>query len=411
MARKTALVFVCVKGEVNGVFLAVANDGELDGVVRGELADKGSEGAGATDLDAVNFRDDIALFETGFVGSATGRDGREIGCCIEIGAIRNGEFVGFGDVRSEVDVIGAGVSSSDFAGRDEVLESAFDARNGDGEADAVGVGAGRSVNTDNFASSVDEWAAGVAGVDGGVGLDHVGEVLGGGEIAAIGGEGAAGARDDAGSDSVLILAESIADSDDLLAGVDGLGVAESDSREIGDVFNFEEGDVVHGVGTDEFDVFISRAVVEDDGDRAGTFDDMLVGEDVAVASDDHASACGSLGRRLTKPAGSAGFGEDRDNAGSDASGDFSDRTFGEVGGVAVGTIIDSDRCIIGEIIVNRKAEGATSSSESEDEKSDDEDLETDTGFFGFGRDEDDLGIIGRIRVSVLGDRIHFVLLN
>lgn len=209
----------------------------------------------------------------------------------------------------------------------------------------------------------------------------------------------------------MVLAEGVADGDDLLAGVNGLGVAESDGREVGNIFDFEKGDVIHGVGTDEFNIFVSRAVVEDDGDRAGAFDDMLVGEDVAIASNNHTSAGGSLGGRLPEPASSASFGEDRDDARGDAGGDFGDRTFGEVGGVAVGAVINGDRCIIGEIIVNRKAEGAAGSGEGEDKKSDDENLEADAGLFGFGWDEDDLGVIGRIRVSILGDRIHFVLLN
>lgn len=68
------------------MFLAVANDGELDGVAGRKFANEGSESAGATDFDAVNFRDDVASFEAGFVGGATGCDGREISGRVEIGA-------------------------------------------------------------------------------------------------------------------------------------------------------------------------------------------------------------------------------------------------------------------------------------------------------------------------------------
>ncbi len=226
------------------MFLAIADNRELDGVARGEFANKCREGAGAADFDSVNFRDDVASFEAGFFGGAAGDDGVLAGGRVEISAARDREFVGFGDVGREVDVVGAEVGAGGIAAGDEVFEHAFHAGDRNSETDAVGVGAGRGVDADDFASSVDERAAGVASVDGGVGLNHVGQVFVRGHVAAVGGQRAAGAGDDAGSDSVLVLAEGVADSDDLLAGVDGLRVAEGDGWKVFSVFNFEESDVV-----------------------------------------------------------------------------------------------------------------------------------------------------------------------
>ena len=68
------------------MFLAVADNCELDGVAGGEFADEGGESAGAADFDAVNFRDDVASFEAGFFGGAAGGDGVLTGGCVEIGA-------------------------------------------------------------------------------------------------------------------------------------------------------------------------------------------------------------------------------------------------------------------------------------------------------------------------------------
>ena len=86
----TVLVFVGVEGEVDGVFLVVADNCELDGVARGEFANEGREGAGAADFDAVNFRDDVASFEASFFGGAAGGDGVLAGGRVEIGAARDG---------------------------------------------------------------------------------------------------------------------------------------------------------------------------------------------------------------------------------------------------------------------------------------------------------------------------------
>lgn len=203
------------------MLVVITNDGELDGVARGEFADESGEGASATDFNAIDFGDDIACFQAGFFGGATGGDGVYIASSEKIGALGNGEFVGFGDIGREVNIVGTEIGPGSLAGGNEIFEHAFDAGNGDGEADTVGVGAGGGVDADDLASGIDKRAARVAGVDSGVSLDHIGEVFGGGHITIVGSERATSTGDDTGSNSVLVLAKGVADGNDLLAGVDG----------------------------------------------------------------------------------------------------------------------------------------------------------------------------------------------
>ena len=59
-----------------------------------------------------------------------------------------------------------------------------------------------------------------------------------------GGNIATGARNDAGGDGVLVFTEGVADGNDLLANLDGLGIAESSGGEAGNVFDFKKSDVV-----------------------------------------------------------------------------------------------------------------------------------------------------------------------
>ena len=86
---------------------------------------------------------------------------------------------------------------------------------GDGEAEALGREDDGGVDADDFAAGVDERAAGVAGVEGGVGLDDVVDEPAGGAA-----EGSAHGADDAGGDGGL-EAVGIADGDHELADLQG----------------------------------------------------------------------------------------------------------------------------------------------------------------------------------------------
>ena len=88
-----------------------------------------------------------------------------------------------------------------------------------------GVAADGGVDGDDLAIGVEQRPAGVAGVDGGVGLDEVGEVG-----FAVGLHVAANGGHDAGADAVAI-AHGVADGDDGLADHEVAAIAELDDGE------------------------------------------------------------------------------------------------------------------------------------------------------------------------------------
>ena len=96
---------------------------------------------------------------------------------------------------------------------------------GDGEADAVraaGAREDRGVDADEPAGQIDQRAAGIAGIDGGVGLDEE-LVVGDADL------GARQRRDDAVGDG-LADAERIADGEHEVADLERVGIAEVDRR-------------------------------------------------------------------------------------------------------------------------------------------------------------------------------------
>ncbi len=155
----------------------------------------------------------------------------------------------------------------------------------DREADAVGVGAHGRVDPHDLAAGVEERAAGVAGVDAGVGLEEV-------EISAwiqafYVVAGATLGREDAGGHGVG-EAERVADGHDPVAHVDRVGVAERDRGEAR-LFDLEDGDVGVLVATD--DGALELAAVEEADHHVGRiFDHVVVGEQVAVGIVDERGA-------------------------------------------------------------------------------------------------------------------------
>ncbi len=135
------------------------------------------------------------------------------------------------------------------AGADDLVGGGLDDLGGDGEARACeGAAAGddEGVDADQFAMRVDQRAAGVAGVDGGVGLD---EVAG---LAAVFGVGVGPIKraDDAAGDGELEVAEGAAEGKHGLAGMQLGGVAPGDAGQVGGV-DLDDGQVVELVDADE----------------------------------------------------------------------------------------------------------------------------------------------------------------
>ena len=162
----------------------------------------------------------------------------------------------------------------------------------DGKAQALhrslGVGAAGQLggdDADHLAVLVEQGAAGVAGVDGGVGLEHVHyRSIAHGDGAVLGGDIAPG-------EGKGQLAQGVADGVHVLAHVELVGIAQGDRLEVAHV-DFQHGDVVLLFTAHQGGV-IALAVGEKHLDVADAVDDVIIGEDVAgaaVAADDEAGA-------------------------------------------------------------------------------------------------------------------------
>jgi len=90
---------------------------------------------------------------------------------------------------------------------------------------------------------------------------------------------------DAGGDG-LADGEGVADRQDHVADPQGAGIAECDRRQVGEV-KFEHREVRIRVFADDLRARLA-AVGQGDVDFGGTVDDVVVGDDVALGTDDHA---------------------------------------------------------------------------------------------------------------------------
>ena len=143
-----------------------------------------------------------------------------------------------------------------------------------------------SINTNHFTGGIDEWSTGVTAINCGIGLDHIGKGFIGGARGIRGSETTTFTRDDAGGHGVLVGAKRVANSYNLLTDVSGLAVTNFDWSKIFDVFDFNNGKIIDWVGADKFDIFISRTIVEDDANFGSISNDVLVGGDITIATDD-----------------------------------------------------------------------------------------------------------------------------
>src|SRR5688500_12031643 len=175
------------------------------------------------------------------------------------------------------------------------------------------------VDADDATARSDEGAAGVAGVEGGVGLDDVLDDA----LAVGGGEGAAEGADDAGGDGGL-EAVGVADGDGHLADAQAVRIAEGGGGELLGVvaLDAEDGEVGGGIGADDFDLE-AAAVGRDGFELAGVLDDVVVGEDVAVRGQEEAGA-GAADFEGTAAGAHLAEDGDVDDGGADAGDDGAD---------------------------------------------------------------------------------------
>ena len=150
---------------------------------------------------------------------------------------------------------------------------------GDGEADALARRDDGGIDADHLALEVDERAAGVAGIDRGVGLD---EVLVGGDAHV----GAPGGADDPHRHR-LVQPEGVADGDGPLADPEGVRIAQAGHAELVVGLEADEGEVGFRVGPEDLAPVFSL-VGEPHRDLVGALDHVEVGEDESPLVDDDA---------------------------------------------------------------------------------------------------------------------------
>ena len=240
-------------------------------------------GVGGGDLRAVHADDDVALLDARRLGRAA------LGHVGHISALAHGELVDLGvlgvdGLHAEPDVgVRHGLALDDLVGD----LGGVVARDGETDAgEALGVGAVQRADAHELALGVDERAAGVARVDGGVDLDQVGveRVARGALEELVAREG----RDDALRDG-LLEAEGAAHRHDPVADLQRRGVPDLHRGDAGALeVDLDHSDVGGGVGAHEGRVVALS--VDGHGDALGVLDHVVVGDDVAVRVVDDAGA-------------------------------------------------------------------------------------------------------------------------
>jgi hypothetical protein len=151
------------------------------------------------------------------------------------------------------------------------------------------------VDTNDLATGVEQRAAGVAGIDGRVGLNGI---LNGCALGAAGrGQGADGADNAARHGAVE--AEGIADGVNLLAHRKSAGIGQRDRLQVGR-FDLQQGQIVHLVDAHHFGG-VAALIAERHLDAAvGALHHMVVGEHMAGLVEDEARALALLRHRAVK---------------------------------------------------------------------------------------------------------------
>ena len=183
-----------------------------------------------------------------------------------------------------------------FAVANQRVHDGLNNLRGNSEAHAAERARGRDqegVDADDLATSVDERASGVALVDGRVGLN----VLAGLARVIVIRIRTIERADDAARHGEAET-ERVAEGENGLAGAKLGRIAEGNVREIG-AFDLDHREIGERIGANHLRLE-DAPVAERDLDVGGAFDDVVVGDDVAIGRDDHSAADAVLKLRLLR---------------------------------------------------------------------------------------------------------------
>ena len=256
-------------------------------------AQRDDQAVGARDLVVAQLGDDVALLNSGLSSRTILNDARHIRAAI------GAQLVGAGVERIDARKRGAQVRVHRRLAADNLVSDVLGIVDRNGKAHArtgARVALDERVDTHELAVVVNERTAGVARVDGGIGLDHVG--IDGVTAGRAHGRGAIQRRHDTRGDRLLV-AERRADCHDPLAHVELGGVADLDWRELGSVgvLELDDGQVARGVVAHELGL-VRGSVVHGNHVLVIAIDHMVVGEDVALGIEHNARTDAARAIRL-----------------------------------------------------------------------------------------------------------------
>ena len=197
-----------------GLLLALADDDDVDLLADRGVGDDARQVLRLLDVLAVELDDDVAGLDAGRFRRALVVDAGDQR------AARGLDVEAFGDLVGDLLDADAEPAAAQLAELPELIDHAGHRLRGHRKADADRAAGGRDdqrVDADHFAIEVEQRPAGIAAVDGGVGLDVV--------VIGTGGDVAVARRDDAGRHRAA-EAERIADRDHPFAEPQLVGIAE-----------------------------------------------------------------------------------------------------------------------------------------------------------------------------------------
>ena len=256
-------------------------------------AQRDDQAIGARNLIVAQLGDDVALLNAGLGGRTVLDDARHIRAAI------GAQLVSAGIERVDARKRGAQIRVHWRLTVDDLVGNVLGVVNGNSKAHArtgARVALDERVNAHELAVVVNESAAGVTRVDGGIGLDHVG--VDGVAAGRAHGRGAVERRDDTGGDRLLV-AEGRADRHDPLAHVELGGVADLDRRELRGVgvLELDDGQVARGIVAHELSL-VGGAVIHGHHVLVIAIDHVVIGEDVALGIEHHARTDAARAVRL-----------------------------------------------------------------------------------------------------------------
>ena len=256
---------------------ALADDDDVDLLADGGVGHHARQILRLLDVLAVELDHDVAGLDAGRLRRALVLDAGDQR------AARGLDVEAFGDLVGDLLDADAEPAAAKLAELPQLIDHAGHRLRGHRKADADRAAGRRDdqrVDADHFAVEIEQRPAGIAAVDGGVGLDVV--VIGTRADIAV------ARRDDAGGDRAA-EAERIADRDHPFAEPQLVGIAElhRDQRLVR--LEFQHRQIGLLVDADQLGLELA-AVVHDDVDLVGIRDDVIVGHDDARGVDDEAGA-------------------------------------------------------------------------------------------------------------------------